>query len=349
MINPLVSICIPTYNRAGMIGKAIESALSQSYLNIEVLVVDNASQDNIESVIANYQDKKLKFYKNAHNLGMYGNFNRCIELSRGEYIHILHSDDFIDSDFTKNCVNFMESHPGVMMTFGSARVLSINSQERIIAACELDMIYPAPDGFKMILEKDNPVVCPSVMMKREVYDSFGFYSCEYPYAGDYYHWLRISRHIDLAFVANAILFYRQGEHTESFQLLQNTPLGYVDFIKIFIKIIQELGEEEESYRRELNIAIRRHMYSCLNTGIWGSFSRNSFSPLILISFSLNLWTLIRPDSTKSNKIRISDFLRISMIEICFIIPGGRFCVRGFLRLKQNIFNIMFKLLKPGRK
>ena len=87
VIPPLVSICIPTYNRAGMVRKAIDSALSQSYQNIEVLVVDNASEDAIESVIAGYNDSRLQFFKNTKNLGIFGNFNRCIELSLS-LIHI---------------------------------------------------------------------------------------------------------------------------------------------------------------------------------------------------------------------------------------------------------------------
>jgi len=260
MVAPLVSICIPTYNRAGMVGKAIDSALAQSYSNIEVLVVDNASQDNIESVIADYNDKRLKFYKNKQNLGMYGNFNRCIELSHGEYIHILHSDDFIDSNFTKICVDFMESHPGVMMTCGSARVLS-NNEEITFAVSNQDVIYRAPDGFRKILE-GNMIVTPSVMMNRKVYDSVGLYSCEYPYAGDLYQWIRISRHFDFAFVAGSTIFYREGEHSESFRLLIKTPLGYIDTPKIFMHLIDELGDEAAAYRRELNHAIRIHMRRC---------------------------------------------------------------------------------------
>jgi glycosyltransferase involved in cell wall biosynthesis len=62
--SPLVSICIPTYNRAGLVKKAIDSALSQTYTNIEILVVDNASTDNIEDIISDYSDVRLKFFKN---------------------------------------------------------------------------------------------------------------------------------------------------------------------------------------------------------------------------------------------------------------------------------------------
>ena len=328
MGTPLVSICIPTYNRAGFISKAIDSALAQSYRNIEVLVVDNASQDNIELVIDKYQDPKLKFFKNNQNLGMYGNFNRCIELSKGEYIHILHSDDYIDSDFTKTCVEFMESHPRVRMTFGSAWYLS-NNEQRKVAASDKDIIYPAPEGFREILSVGIPIICPSVMMKRDVYNSVGQYSCEYPYAGDFYQWLKISRNFDFAFVANAILFYRQGEHTESFKLLQKTPLGYLDWIKISFRIIEELGDDVASYQNELNLFFRGQMNVLMDNAIGQSDKEKSFSPLIFIGFAFNLWILIRPDSIVGRIKKFHDFLNLLVIAFFLILPKGKSILRIF--------------------
>lgn len=331
----LVSICIPTYNRADMVGKAIDSALSQSYNNIEVLVVDNASDDDIGSVIACYNDSRLQFFKNPKNLGIFGNFNKCIELSHGEYIHILHSDDYIDSNFTKTCVEFMDTHPNVMMTFSSAWFLFNNEQKKIADSAH-DIIYPVPEGFKRILETGNPIICASVMVKREVYDSVGLFSCEYPFAGDFYHWLKIARCFDIAFIAKATLFYRQGNHSESFQLLQKTPLGYIDVIKIYFRIIGDLGDDVASYRHELNMSIRGYMHACINAGLWHSDLMKSFSPLIFIGFALNLWTLIRSDSIVVGIIKFFEFFYILFMGFFLIIPGGRSCLKKVLRLKQKI-------------
>jgi len=338
MATPLVSICIPTYNRAKFVSKAIDSALSQSYPNIEIIVVDNASQDEIDSVIANYQDTRLHFFKNSRNLGMYGNFNRCIELSKGKYIHILHSDDYIDTHFTQKCVEFMESHHNVMMTFGSSWFLFEGEQKKI-AVADHDVIYQAPEGFREILEKGNMIICPSVMVNRKVYDSVGFYSTEYPYAGDLYQWLKISRQFDFAFVAGATLFYREGEHSESFQLLIKTPLGYIDTIKIFIRLIDELGNEAV-YRRELNIAIRRHMRVCYSAGIWLPDIMKAYSPLVFIGLSLNTWALIRSYSVIDRIKKFIDFLFILAVGIFYIFPGGLCCLKTYSWLKQKILKLL---------
>ena len=152
MSNPRVSICIPTYNRADMVGLAIESALNQSYRDIEVVIVDNASTDSIEEVVSSYDDPRLRFIRNSENLGLFGNFNRCIELSRGDIIHILHSDDYIDEKFTETCVRFFNNHPNVSMTFTSAQIITSTGTTDVRYA-DNDVVFPAPDGFRKILEE----------------------------------------------------------------------------------------------------------------------------------------------------------------------------------------------------
>ena len=332
----LVSICIPTYNRAEMVSKAIDSALSQSYPNIEVVVVDNASSDDIESVIARYKDTPLKFFKNKTNLGLFGNFNRCIELAKGKYIHILHSDDYIDSNFTKTCVEFMESHHAVAMTFTSVQVLFNNEQKRIGLA-DHDIVFSAPEGFRMILETGNPIGCPSVMVKREVYDTVGGFACDFPYAGDYYQWLIIARRFDIAFIADTLLFNRQGGHSESAQRLFKNPSGYIDNINIFIRIIGELGDEAPNYSQELNAAIRGHMRLCLFAGIMRSDLMTPFSPLVFMGFALNTWTLIHCKSFGERIRKCSEFFVILIIGCGLIVPGGRNCLKKIFRLKNETY------------
>ena len=83
-----VSICIPTYNSATTIGETLNSILSQTYQDLEILVVDNASEDNTVKVAQEFVDPRIRIYENETNLGGEGNFNRCIALAKGEYIAI---------------------------------------------------------------------------------------------------------------------------------------------------------------------------------------------------------------------------------------------------------------------
>jgi glycosyltransferase involved in cell wall biosynthesis len=328
--HPLVSICIPTYNRAGMASKAIDSALAQTYTNIEVLVVDNASSDTIESLVTAYSDPRVKFYRNSRNLGMYGNFNRCIELAKGKYIHILHSDDYIDAGFTETCVAFLETHPDIGMTFGTAlSVLSVGDTKKNSSA--QPVLYDIPEGFKKILEVRSFISCPTVTVRRAVYESVGYYPLEYPYSGDFYQWICIAQHFRIAYLPNAILYYRMGTHSESFQLLFRTPAGYIDTFKIFVRVIGELGDNRTRFQRELNIAYRRHMRDCLFAGIARSDMMTDYSGMLFIGIAMSTWALIKPRSIKDWIQKTGNFFLIGLVAGTIIIPGGQYLARKVFR------------------
>lgn len=328
---PLVSICIPTYNRARMAGKAIDSALAQTYQNIEVVVVDNASSDDIESLIAAYHDPRLKFYKNGKNLGLFGNFNRCIELAQGTYVHILHSDDFIDRNFTKTCVSFLEEHPDVAMTFTSTVIVDEMGNTLQLDQSRKSMIYPAPEGFRKILTTRNVVSCPTVVMRRKIYDEIGGFAGEFPYAADYYQWLKTGLHYDIAFIAEAVLYYRQGVHSESYQCLFKTPSGYIDAIQIFIRVIADLGNRVKDFQQDLNTAIRRHMKDCLYAGITRQGQMTGYPSSVLFGFALNSWGLIQPVSIVDHMGKFFDLLSVHFLYLFIHLPGGP-------RLLNAVFN-----------
>jgi len=91
VFNPLVSIIIPVYNGSNYVKEAIDSALAQTYKNIEVIVVNDGSTDNTEKIVKSYGDKIRYFYK--ENGGVASALNLAIENSKGEYISWLSHDD----------------------------------------------------------------------------------------------------------------------------------------------------------------------------------------------------------------------------------------------------------------
>lgn len=90
---PLISVVIPTYNRADLIGRAISSVLEQSYQNLEIIVVDDNSQDNTEAVVKSIHDDRIYYYHHTTNQGGSVARNKGIKQSQGKYIAFLDSDD----------------------------------------------------------------------------------------------------------------------------------------------------------------------------------------------------------------------------------------------------------------
>lgn len=111
MNKPLVSILIPVFNRESYIKETVESAINQSYNNIEIIIVDNASTDNTWSIIDSLAktDHRIKTFRNKENIGPVKNWKRCIEESSGKYGKILWSDDLMASTFIEKSVSLIEN------------------------------------------------------------------------------------------------------------------------------------------------------------------------------------------------------------------------------------------------
>lgn len=104
---PFVSVIIPTYNRAGLIGKALESVLAQSFQNWELLIIDDGSTDNTKEVIAKYTDHRIRYiYQN--NAERCAARNNGIQQSLGQYITFLDSDDYYLPQRLKQLYNWLE-------------------------------------------------------------------------------------------------------------------------------------------------------------------------------------------------------------------------------------------------
>ena len=93
MIKPFVSIIIPTFNRSKYLKRAISSALNQTYEKIEIIIIDDNSDDETDSVVRDFKDERIKYYKNNKNKGPTFSRNKGIRLSKGEYITFLDDDD----------------------------------------------------------------------------------------------------------------------------------------------------------------------------------------------------------------------------------------------------------------
>lgn len=103
--HPLVTLGIPTYNRAdGYLNQALDSAVKQTYANIEIIVSDNCSTDNTESVVSSFNDSRIRYFKQKENIGPYKNVAFCLNMAVGDYFMQLHDDDLIDPDFVETCM-----------------------------------------------------------------------------------------------------------------------------------------------------------------------------------------------------------------------------------------------------
>ena len=110
---PAISVCIPVYNRRSTVRRALDSVLNQTYQDFEIVAVDNASPDGTFETLAEYakRDPRVRAFKNDTNVGAVRNWMKCVEYSRGEYIKIVFSDDWLLPGAIEAFVSALQGSP----------------------------------------------------------------------------------------------------------------------------------------------------------------------------------------------------------------------------------------------
>lgn len=93
----VVSVCVPTYNNGPFIVETLQSILNQSYRQLEIIIVDDCSTDDTVEKLSTLSDPRIKIYRNAANLGMHGNWQKCLDLASGAYIKLVCGDDLLSA------------------------------------------------------------------------------------------------------------------------------------------------------------------------------------------------------------------------------------------------------------
>ena len=130
--NPLVSIAIPAY-KVNYLSQAIQSALDQTYTNIEVIIVNDKSPYDIASVVNSFRDERVRYYENENNVGKdcpVENWNICLSHANGEYFTLLCDDDIYDKEFIETLIELSEEHPDGSVF--RARCRDIDKNNRVI-------------------------------------------------------------------------------------------------------------------------------------------------------------------------------------------------------------------------
>ena len=170
----MITIGIPVYNRASLVKIAVESALRQpqSADELEILVVDNASTDGTWEVLNGYRDPRLRLVRNERNLGLFGNFNRCIFLARGASVVTLCSDDKLADGFLAPAQRLLDERPDVAIVSSRGRAVDeVNGTSFALGSTLPAGLYGPGDAIVALLWGlatyfHNPFNYPSGMLVR---------------------------------------------------------------------------------------------------------------------------------------------------------------------------------------
>jgi glycosyltransferase involved in cell wall biosynthesis len=209
---PKVSVCVDSYNYGRYLPQALESVLTQSFADLEVVVLDDCSTDDSFAIAQRFaaRDSRIRAFQNEQNLGMVRNRNACLRLARGEYVKWLHADDFLCTpDVLQRMVDELERNRAVSLVATARQIVGENSQPVDVWSCFQDRRPLAGTTVinRCLLEQRNLVAGPSAVMFRRGLSGRGFDEAFFVMA-DLEMWFHLLEQGCFAFLAESLCAFR---------------------------------------------------------------------------------------------------------------------------------------------
>lgn len=204
--SPLVSIVIPCYNHEQYVKQSLESVFSQTYKNIELIVIDDGSSDNSVDILKKMQEKHDFTFVTQKNMGVCKTLNKAISLSKGEYIATLASDDYWNITKIEKQVNSLESDPNSEFCFTQAKEFDENNPK-------YEKIFPKNPLTGRVLNQvflRQHVPAASMMFSRKLYDKLGGFD-ESLKEEDWDFVIRSAAQTEFSAVSEPLFYYRSHE------------------------------------------------------------------------------------------------------------------------------------------
>jgi len=224
----LLTIAIPTYNRPELLEESLRSAIEQETdLDYEILIADNCSSEEnlnrVKNIIKKSKFQKIRLLESSENIGMYNNWNRCIEYASGNYLTILNDDDLLDKCFLKELHNFINGNQLVgcrSIFFGDLRWVEVDQNNPL---SKLAKSFTKSDelitkiGFREFF-KGNPV-CGSlgVIFNKNEALRIGGFDVKMRMSADYDFYVRYCQENDFVILNKELGYYRYHEN-ETFKV-----------------------------------------------------------------------------------------------------------------------------------
>ena len=243
-VNPLVSVILPTYNRKDLVGKSIQSVLSQTYRQFELIIIDDASTDGTEKVIKEFSDSRIVYLTHSENKGGSAARNTGINTAKGEFIAFQDSDDiWLPDKLAKHMAVFANSPKSVGVVYTQCSRWE-GDKERHIPG-ELPKLKNG-DLFHVLLA-GNFITLPTVVMKKICLTKAGQFDETLPRLQDWELFLRIAKHFEFRYVPEPLVnsFFTEDS-------ISSNPKALIRAVKIILKKnLEEYKADPRLYANQL--------------------------------------------------------------------------------------------------
>lgn len=276
-MDPRVSVCLTTWNRATTVSKTLDSLLAQTYSDFEVIISDDCSTDGTDQVCQDYvrRDARVRYYRNAQRLNMPGTLNAAIARARGGYIANVHDGDVYHPELLARWKEALDAVPGAPFVFNAYSALDRHGILREYRFPSRDSKVPGQDIARHYFRTATSCVWGTVMARASAYAAHGPFDARFGFISDVDMWLTLSRGSEVAYVNDALIAL--GPRPEDHPFRHGLWRAAFWTFEIYVKCLQMYrgvldAAELSRYWRDYPAMVRRYflrtMASCVRRRRW---------------------------------------------------------------------------------
>jgi glycosyltransferase involved in cell wall biosynthesis len=309
--SPVVSICIPTFNRPDYVEEAIRSCLAQTFQDFEIIVTDNSTDDLTEQRILALDEPRIRYIWHGRNIGSSANVIGNLRMASGEFIKLLMDDDVLEPECLERCVAAFRDHPQVGVVMAPLRIIDeqgrpatptfylVERKTELYRYRSADCLIPGRTILADFMMRKYPCCVPSgIMYRRACLAVLGMPNARYAFAGDVELSMRFSLSWDFFFIATPLSRWRYNRTSDTVNLhTRGIDVGvFYDIADDYLADprVVELLDEPRLAQRAYLFATRRGLLGVLA----GLASRN---PRMIATTLATMW---RRDPYKTNFLRL---------------------------------------------
>ncbi len=236
-MSPKISVILPAYNAEQYLRTAVDSILSQSFKDFELLIINDGSTDFTKEVILSYNDERIRYIENEKNLGLIETLNKGISLSKGEYIARMDADDICHLSRFQMQIDFMEKNPEYIICSSSRKEFTHSISHFHLSVLPVDDI-----SIRIHSIFSTPFTHPAVIFRSDVVKENNlFFEKDYKYAEDYQLWIKILQYGKGYNFRMPLLYYRDTPNSQT-----NIGTSQIEERKKTISSIQQLALKQQN-------------------------------------------------------------------------------------------------------
>ncbi|HPT07381.1 MAG TPA: glycosyltransferase [Candidatus Omnitrophota bacterium] len=218
---PFFSVILPVYNGQEYVRASVESVLSQEFSDFEFIIWDDASSDASVSIISEYRDARIRFFRNEQNCSLFPTLNKALLQARGAFVKLWCQDDVMETFCLKEFAEFFHAHPHVPMVYCDVHV--IGPRGDTIAPLKDDatpeIIDPWLSTQLLFYYGSIPGNIANVALSRKIFDEVGFFNEKLLLSGDFEKWIQISEKHALGKISKPLVRLRshRNQLSKAFQ------------------------------------------------------------------------------------------------------------------------------------